>query len=153
LNYAYIAFLVAAMGALCGMQVQEWRMQGRMAALKAEHAGHVAAAQAAQRALELHFNDQLQRAHDEAALRQAQLRHDAAGAGDAAGRLRQQLQALRGQLASAKSANSACASVDAAAAATDLLAACAARYSELAAIADRHALDAVTCQQAWPAAQ
>jgi len=149
--HALIAAFLAAVAFTAGWQAQHWRMNSRMQQILRDHLEQVAIQEAQLRDMEQYLNEKLQNAIEQANEREQALRLDAAAAGNAAGRLRAQLQQLRGQLASLE--NPAAPAIESAAAATDLLGVCAARYSQLAAKADRHALDAVTCQQAWPAAQ
>jgi len=148
------ATVVAALCALCffmGWNAQGWRKQAQIEQIEARHARQNALQQAALRNMEQHFNEQMQNAMQEASAREQALRLDADSAAAAAARLRDRLQQLRGELARADAANPEAAALARAAAAADLLAECAAEYQQLAAQADRHASDAVTCRAAWPA--
>jgi len=147
---AAIVVTVAAVCFAAGWTAQGWRMQSSVEQLQAQHAEQAALQQSAMRAMESHFNEQMHTAMQEANAREHNLRAAAAAAGNSAARLRTQLQQLRHELASADAANPAATALKGAAAAADILAECAAEYQQLAAKADRHASDAVTCRAAWP---
>lgn len=140
--YTHIAAaLIAAVLAFSGA----WTVQGwRIDAIKSEQV--IAANKAIQEAQA--ETQRLQEVKDEA-LRRANAR--ASQNQIAADGARSELDRLRDDIATSNSAAPACTSrADPAATARALLAECAARYSELASKADRHASDAVTIQQAWP---
>lgn len=134
---ALIALAVGFMGA--------WKVQaGRIDAIQTEHARQALVAIEKAQAETL----KLQEAKDEA-LRRANAR--ASQNQIAADGARSELDRLRDTIATSDTAAPACTTrPDPAATARALLAECAARYSDLAAKADRHASDAVTIQQAWP---
>ena len=134
---ALVAAVIAAFGA---WQVQDWRID----AIKTEQARQALKAIETAQAETL----KLQEVKDEA-LRRANAR--ASQNQIAADGARSELDRLRDTIAASDTAAPSCpARPDAAATARALLAECAARYSDLAAKADRHASDAVTIQQAWP---
>lgn len=133
---AIIAAVLAAFGT---WQVQGWRIDR----LQAQHTQALsdARAQAEARTAEL------QETKDEAIRRANQRAIEQRSAADSA---RSELDRLRGDIAARDAASAGSPGADAAATARALLADCAARYSDLAAKADRHVNDAVTLRDAWP---
>lgn len=139
-THAAAAIIALAVGFTGAWKVQAWRID----AIQSEHAAQATKAMEKAHAETL----KLQEAKDEA-LRRANAR--ASQNQIAADGARTELDRLRDTIATSNSNPPACTTgSDPAATARALLAECAARYSDLAAKADRHASDAVTIQQAWP---
>lgn len=133
---AILAAAVAAFGT--------WEVQGkRIERLQAQHAQALADARAQAEARAT----ALQETKDEAIRRANQRAIAQQNAADSA---RSELDRLRDDIAARDAKDAGSPGADAAATARALLNQCAARYSELAAKADRHANDAVTLRDAWP---
>ena len=140
------AIVAGALSAWAGWSVQGWRMGEQIAALKTAQAEAVNTATREARAQESKRFQGVQDAQAAAQTRAVAARRDA----DAA---RSELDRLRGTLSIARGGvpgESAAACAQRADAAGDVLGQCAAAYSDLAAIADRHASDARTLIEAWP---
>lgn len=133
------AILAAVLAAAGTWQVQGWRIDQ----IKAQHAQALAdartSAEAKAAALQETKDEAIRRANQRAIAQQ-----------NAADSARSELDRLRLDIAARDAATAGSPGADAAATARALLAQCAARYSELAAKADRHANDAVTLRDAWP---
>lgn len=143
---AIAAALVASAGA---WQVQHWRYTGHIQRLQADHAQVLTAAQDAAMATERRYQDQLNKARNDATKRETKLRRDAAAARAAADGLRDNIYAFRARLPTASDAARAVAADTAA----ELLGACVSRYRDVAEAADRHAADAMMLRDAWPTAE
>ena len=140
------AIIAAALAGWAGWSVQGWRMGEQIAALKTAQAEAVNTAAREARAQESKRFQGVQDAQAAAQTRAVAARRDA----DAA---RSELDRLRGTLSIARGGvpgESAAACAVRADAGGELLAQCAAAYSDLAAVADRHANDARTLIEAWP---
>ena len=140
------ALLGAAIAATGAWQVQSWRYTGQIAAIQAAQLEAVNTATREARAQESKRFQGVQDAESAAKTRAVAARRDA----DAA---RSELDRLRGTLSIARGGvpgESTAACTQRADAAGDVLGQCAAAYSDLAAIADRHASDARTLIEAWP---
>ena len=140
------ALLGAAIAATLAWQVQSWRYTGQIATIQAAQLEAVNTATREARAQESKRFQGVQDAQAAAQTRAVAARRDA----DAA---RSELDRLRGTLSIARGGvpgESTAACTLRADAGGELLAQCAAAYSELAAIADRHASDARTLIEAWP---
>ena len=98
------------------------------------------------RRAEAAMREQVRKAQEDARKREEKLVADAAAAGRAAGRLRDEIAGLRRGL----SAATAEANRRTADAALDVFGECVERYRAVAQAADQHASDAVTLDQAWP---
>jgi len=146
--YTYLAatLLAAGTAGTAAWGVQGWRLGGQLAALRAEQATALAAAEADARARQIEFQKSLTEARDGAAKREAALRRDLAAGRDALDGLRHAASTLRDEL----SAYSQPAAADAAATAAELLAECGRSYSDVAEKADRHAGDALMLHEGWP---
>ena len=145
-THAAAIIIAAALAGWAGWSVQGWRMGEQIAALKTAQAEAVNTATREARAQESKRFQGVQDAQAAAQTRAVAARRDA----DAA---RSELDRLRGTLSIARGGvpgESAAACAQRADAAGDVLGQCAAAYSELAAIADRHASDARTLIEAWP---
>lgn len=135
---ALVAASLAAFGA--------WNVQDvRIDQIQAQHARALADAEAKAQAETV----ALQELKDEA-IRRANQR--AIAQRNAADDARSELDRLRLDIAARDAQDSGSPGAHAAATARALLSQCAARYSELAAKADRHASDAVTLHDSWPRA-
>lgn len=144
-----IAILAGAFSA--GWGVNGWRKDAEIAYLKAEKADDLARMEREKSEALLAANSESKRLQDikDEALRKANQR--AAQNQSAADSARSELDRLRDDIAASDRATPAIASgTDAATTARALLAECAARYSNLAEKADRHATDAVTLYRSWP---
>ena len=140
------AILAAVVAFAGGWKVQGWRLGEQIAQIKAAQLEAVNTAAREARAQESKRFQGVQDAQAAAQTRAVAARRDA----DAA---RSELDRLRGTLSIARGGvpgESAAACAQRADAAGDVLGQCAAAYSELAAIADRHASDARTLIEAWP---
>ena len=145
-THAAAIIIAAALAGWAGWSVQGWRMGEQIAALKTAQAEAVNTATREARAQESKRFQGVQDAQAAAQTRAVAARRDA----DAA---RSELDRLRGTLSIARGGvpgESTAACTLRADAGGELLAQCAAAYSELAAIADRHASDARTLIEAWP---
>ena len=145
-THAAAIIIAAALAGWAGWSVQGWRMGEQIAALKTAQAEAVNTATREARAQESKRFQGVQDAQAAAQTRAVAARRDA----DAA---RSELDRLRGTLSIARGGvpgESATACTQRADAAGDVLGQCAAAYSDLAAIADRHANDARTLIEAWP---
>lgn len=145
-THAAAIIIAAALAGWAGWSVQGWRMGEQIAALKTAQAEAVNTATREARAQESKRFQGVQDAQAAAQTRAVAARRDA----DAA---RTELDRLRGTLSIARGGvpgESAAACAQRADAAGDVLGQCAAAYSDLAAVADRHASDARTLIEAWP---
>lgn len=141
-SHLALALLAASMA----WGAQGWRLQARIDALRTEQATAAARAQADALDKQAAFTAQLQRAQSDAARREQQLQ-----AAVAAGR--RTVDGLRADLAAANAVLPQVAEharLAYARTAAELLGACAERYLDVAAAADRHADDALMLQEAWP---
>ena len=145
-THAAAAIIAASLAGWAGWSVQGWRLGEQIAALKTAQAEAVNTAMREARAQESKRYQGVQDAQAAAQARAQAARRDA----DAA---RTELDRLRGTISIALGGvpgESAAACAVRADAGGELLAQCAAAYSELAAVADRHASDARTLIEAWP---
>ena len=140
------AIVAAALAGWAGWQVQGWRLGEQIAALKSQQAEAVATATREARAQESARFTNVQEAQNAAQKRAQVARADADRARGELDRLRNSVAAARGGVPG----ESAAACTQRADAAGDVLGQCAAAYSDLAAVADRHASDARTLIEAWP---
>jgi len=140
------ALLGAAIAAAGAWQVQSWRYTGQINEMKAAQAEAVNTATREARAQESKRYQGVQDAQAAAQARAQAARRDADAARTELDRLRDDLRATRGGVPG----ESATACTQRADAGGELLAQCAAAYSDLAAVADRHANDARTLIEAWP---
>ena len=141
-----IALAATLIGATGAWQVQGWRLGEQIAALKSAQAEALNTATREARATESRRYQGVQDAQAAAQARAQAARRDADAARSELDRLRNDIAATRGGVPGESTA--ACA--QRADAAADVLGQCAAAYSDLAAIADRHASDARTLIEAWP---
>ena len=141
-----IALAATLIGATGAWQVQGWRLGEQIAALKTAQAEAVNTATREARAQESKRFQGVQDAQAAAQTRAVAARRDADAARSELDRLRNSVAAARGGVPG----ESAAACAQRADAAGDVLGQCAAAYSDLAAIADRHASDARTLIEAWP---
>lgn len=139
-----VALLASVFGA--GWHVNGWRLGQDMAQIQLAHRQELAArdmgAFLAAQAIDTNYQGVQNAAIEE----QTRLAGAAAVATRNAGRLREQLETADVRIATA----SAAAVRDYAATANELFGQCSQRYTELAARADGHALDARVCRAAWP---
>ena len=140
------ALLGAAIAATGAWQVQSWRYTGQIAAIQAAQLEAVNTATREARAQESKRFQGVQDAQAAAQTRAVAARRDADAARTELDRLRNSVAAARGGVPG----ESAAACAVRADAGGELLAQCAAAYSDLAAVADRHANDARTLIEAWP---
>ena len=145
-THAAAAIIAASLAGWAGWSVQGWRMGEQIAALKTAQAEAVNTATREARAQESKRFQGVQDAQAAAQTRAVAARRDADAARTELDRLRNSVAAARGGVPG----ESAAACAQRADAAGDVLGQCAAAYSELAAIADRHASDARTLIEAWP---
>lgn len=142
--------LVAAVGVAlvfgAGWQVNGWRLGQELAEQKASHTQELAARDQAAFLVAQTISTNYQEALNDATQEQTRLAGAAAVAQRNAGRLRDQLREADVRIATASTT----AVRDYAATASQLLGQCSQRYTELAARADGHALDARACRAAWP---
>lgn len=148
--YTHIAaaILGAAIAATGAWKVQDWRLGGQIASLKANHATALADAQAKALAIERATTTKYQGALNEARTREAALQRDV-------GRARAESDGLRDQAADAgrRIASAAPAAVaEYANTVSQLFAECSRSYQGMAATADGHSADARTLREAWPVA-
>ena len=137
---------VAALGAAGGWVTNGWRLGQDIAQIKLTHTQEQAARDAGTFAVAQAITTNYQGALNASIQEQARLAGAAAVATRNAGRLRDQLSEADKRIATA----SAAAVREYAATANQLLEQCSNRYTELAAKADGHALDARVCRAAWP---
>ena len=145
-THAAAIIIAATLAGWAGWSVQGWRLGEQIAALKTAQAEAVNTATREARAQESKRFQGVQDAQAAAQTRAQAARRDA----DAA---RTELDRLRGTLSIARGGvpgESTAACTQRADAAGDVLGQCAAAYSDLAAIADRHASDARTLIESWP---
>ena len=145
-THAAAIIIAAALAGWAGWSVQGWRMGEQIAALKTAQAEAVNTATREARAQESKRFQGVQDAQAAAQTRAVAARRDADAARTELDRLRNSVAATRGGVPGESTA--ACA--QRADAAADVLGQCAAAYSDLAAVADRHASDARTLIEAWP---
>ena len=145
-THAAAIIIAAALAGWAGWSVQGWRMGEQIAALKTAQAEAVNTATREARAQESKRFQGVQNAQAAAQTRAQAARRDADAARSELDRLRNDIAATRGGVPGESTA--ACA--QRADAAADVLGQCAAAYSDLAAVADRHASDARTLIEAWP---
>ena len=138
--------IAAAVGAAlifgAGWAANGWRLGQDIAQIQLVHTQELAGAFAVAQAIDTNYQGALNASIQE----QARLAGAAAVATRNAARLREQLSEADKRIATA----SAAAVRDYAATANQLLRQCSDRYTELAARADGHALDARVCGAAWP---
>ncbi len=145
-THAAAIIIAAALAGWAGWSVQGWRMGEQIAALKTAQAEAVNTATREARAQESKRFQGVQDAQAAAQTRAVAARRDADAARTELDRLRNSVAAARGGVPG----ESAAACAVRADAAGDVLGQCAAAYSDLAAVADRHASDARTLIEAWP---
>ncbi len=141
-----IAFALVAMVFWAGWAANGSRLGQDIAQIKLTHTQELAARDAGTFLVAQAINTNYQGALNDATQEQTRLAGAAVAATRNAGRLRGQLKEANDRIATA----SAAAVRDYAATANQLLGQCSQRYTELAAKADGHALDARTCWAAWP---
>ncbi|MBD9402117.1 hypothetical protein [Comamonas sp. CMM02] len=143
--------IAAAVGAAlifgAGWAANGWRLGQDIAQIQLTHTQELAARDAGTFAVAQAIDTKYQGALNASIQEQARLAGAAAVATRNAGRLREQLSEGDRRIATA----SATAVRDYATTANQLLGHCSQRYTELAAKADGHALDARVCRAAWPA--
>ena len=144
--FAAVGIVAGALGFASGWQVQGWRLGEQIAAIKAAQIEAVNTATREARAQESARFTNVQEAQHAATKRAQTARLDADRARTELDRLRDQLATTRGGVPG----ESAAACAQRADAGADVLGQCAAAYSDLAAVADRHANDARTLIEAWP---
>ena len=140
------AILAGVLAAAGTWKVQEWRYTGQIATIKAAQLEAVNTATREARAQESKRFQGVQDAQAAAQTRAVAARRDADAARSELDRLRNSVATTRGGVPG-ESATACAVRADAGG---ELLAQCAAAYSDLAAIADRHASDARTLIDAWP---
>ena len=145
-THAAAIIIAAALAGWAGWSVQGWRLGEQIAALKTAQAEAVNTATREARAQESKRFQGVQDAQAAAQTRAVAARRDADAARTELDRLRNSVAAARGGVPG----ESAAACAQRADAGGELLAQCAAAYSDLAAVADRHANDARTLIEAWP---
>ena len=145
-THAAAAIIAASLAGWAGWSVQGWRLGEQIAALKTAQAEAVNTATREARAQESARFKGVQDAQAAAQTRAQVARRDADRARGELDRMRDTLSATRGGVPG----ESATACTQRADAGGELLAQCAAAYSDLAAVADRHASDARTLIEAWP---
>lgn len=146
--YTHVAALIlgGAIAATTAWQVQDWRLGGQIASLKATHATALADAQAKALATERTNATRYQGALNEARTREAALQRDV-------GRARAESDGLRDQASEGArrfAAAAPAAVAQYATAVSELFSDCSRRYQDMASKADLHGADARTLQQAWP---
>ena len=129
-----------------GWAANGWRLGQDIAQIQLTHTQELAARDAGTFAVAQAIDTNYQGALNDAIQEQARLAGAAAVATRNAGRLREQLSEADKRIATA----SAAAVREYATTANQLFRQCSQRYTELAAKADGHALDARTCWAAWP---
>ena len=145
-THAAAIIIAASLAGWAGWSVQGWRLGEQIAALKTAQAEAVNTATREARAQESKRYQGVQDAQAAAQTRAVAARRDADAARTELDRLRNSVAAARGGVPG----ESAAACAQRADAGGELLAQCAAAYSDLAAVADRHANDARTLIEAWP---
>lgn len=143
---ALISLALVAIVFGAGWVLNGWRLGQDIAQIKLAHTQELAARDQAAFLVGQTINTNYQEALNDAIQEQTRLAGAAAVAQRNAGRLRDQLHEADVRIATA----SATAVRDYAATANQLLGQCSQRYTELAAKADGHALDARTYRAAWP---
>lgn len=143
---AALLLAIALASASAGWVLQGWRLHAQIDAIQAQHAKQETDAATLALAAERTHQTKLKKAEDDANTKETKLRSDAAGARAELDRLRGENTTLRADFAAATRASI----TERAIASGELLTQCAARYSEVAEKADRHAIDAGKCQQSWP---
>lgn len=143
-TYLMAAVALTIFGA--GWLANGWRLGQDIAQIKLAHTQELAARDAGTFAVAQAIDTNYQGALNASIQEQARLAGAAAVATRNAGRLREQLSEADRRIATA----SAAAVREYAATANQLLGQCSQRYTELAARADGHALDARVCRAAWP---
>ena len=146
LTHALAAVAAAVVAAASAWHIQYLRYDGRIQSLQARHAQMLADARDRAATIERGYQQQLNKARDDATKRETKLRRDAAAARAAADGLRDGIYQFRARLPTAT--QSAC--TVAADTAAQLLGECSAAYQGLAETADRIAGDAVMLRDAWP---
>ena len=146
LTHAIAAIAAAVVAASSAWHIQYLRYDGRVKSLQAQHAQVLADARDKAAAIERGYQQQLNKARDDATKRETKLRRDAAAARAAADGLRDGIYQFRAKLPTAT--QPACAV--AADTAAQLLGECSAAYQGLAETADRIASDRQTLIDAWP---
>ena len=144
--FAAVGIVAGALGFAGGWQTQGWRLGEQISKIKSDQLEAVNDAVREARATESRRFTNVQEAVNAAQTRAQTARRDADRARSELDRLRDTTRATRGGVPG----ESAAACAQRADAAGDVLGQCAAAYSELAAIADRHASDARTLIEAWP---
>ena len=144
--FAAVGIVAGALGFAGGWQTQGWRLGEQISKIKSDQLEAVNDAVREARATESRRFKEAQDAQAAAQARAISARRDADRARTELDRLRDELASTRGGVPGESTA--ACTQRDDAAA--DVLGQCAAAYSDLAAIADRHASDARTLIEAWP---
>ena len=141
-----VATLALAGAFAAGWTAQGWRADAALSLLEQQHAQMQAAEQANALADYQRMEKTKNEAIKAAEQRAAQNRADADRAAAAVDGMRNQLASVPARIAAATRS-----AVDEyAATAGELLGQCSQRYTELAAKADGHALDARVCRAAWP---
>jgi hypothetical protein len=143
---ALIALALVAIVFWLGWAANGWRLGQDIAQIQLTHTQELAARDAGTFAVAQAIDTNYQGALNASIQEQARLAGAAAVATRNAGRLRDQLSEADKRISTA----SATAVREYAAAANQLLEQCSLRYTELAAKADGHALDARVCRAAWP---
>lgn len=148
LDRAKALMAVALLGAafVAGWMVNGWRLGHELALMKVAHTLELGARDQAAFLVGQTINTNYQEALNDAIQEQTRLADTAAVAQRNASRLRDQLSEANVRIATASIA----AVREYAATANQLLGQCSQRYTELAAKADGHALDARVCRAAWP---
>ena len=144
--FAAVGIVAGALGFAGGWQTQGWRMGEQISKIKSDQLEAVNDAVREARATESRRFTNVQEAVNAAQTRAQTARRDADRARSELDRLRDTTRATRGGVPG----ESAAACAVRADAGGELLAQCAAAYSDLAAVADRHASDARTLIESWP---
>jgi hypothetical protein len=142
---AVLILLSAAFAA--GWEVNGWRLHTRLAELKTEYAQAQVAAVEHANAETIRLQTQAEEAARKQATRAAALAHDAAGARDALGRLRDTIANTAPVRVSGNPEAPASSNTDPA---RELFAQCAGALADLAKEADGHAADKLMLLEAWP---
>jgi len=140
--------LALAAGFLAGLAAGWWAQDGRIDALKNQHAATLAQSKAAAAQTETQLLKAVQDAQTQAVFRAKVVRRDARASADALERLRDDLARVRA--AALAATPPAC--PEPRPALGELLAECAAELRDVAEKADRHVSDVRTLVDAWPAA-
>ena len=138
--------LGAAIASTTAWQLQDWRLGGQISALQLQHSTALAKAKADALAIERTNAAKYQGALNDARIREASLRRDAAAARDQSDGLRSQLSEAARRISAAPPATVA----EYAATAGELLAQCSRERTYFAGQADGHAADVRTLREAWP---